>query len=33
MIPKCLCEDILSDLHQGHSGIVRMKALARMHVW
>ena len=33
VIPKCLCEDILSDLHQGHSGIVGMKALARMHVW
>ena len=33
MIPECLREDILSDLHVGHPDIVWMKALARMHVW
>ena len=36
MIPECNVEDvedILSDLHVGHPGIVRMKALPRMHVW
>ena len=24
---------IISELHQGHSGIVRMKTIARSHVW
>ena len=33
MIPQNLHEDILSDLHVWHPGIVWMKALARMHVW
>ncbi len=33
LIPKRLQEDILSELHQGHPGVSRMKALARSHVW
>ena len=30
VIPECFQTDILSDLHVGHPGIVRMKSLARM---
>ena len=33
IVPAKLRQKILSELHQGHSGIVRMKALARSHVW
>lgn len=33
VIPKKLQPQILSDLHQGHPGIVKMKAVARSHVW
>ena len=33
LIPKKLREGVLNELHQGHPGIVRMKALARFHVW
>ena len=33
IIPKKLQPQILSELHQGHPGIVKMKAVARSHVW
>ena len=33
IIPRELQPKILSELHHGHPGVVRMKALARSHVW
>ena len=33
IIPKQLQERVLHELHTGHPGIVRMKSLARLHVW
>ena len=33
IIPKQLRERVLHELHKGHPGIVRMKSLARLHVW
>ena len=33
VIPKKLQPQILSKLHQGHPGIVKMKAAAHSHVW
>ena len=33
IIPKQLRERVLLELHTGHPGIVRMKSLARLHVW
>jgi hypothetical protein len=33
IIPPKLCNKVLQELHSAHSGMVRMKALARMHVW
>ena len=33
VIPNLLRERILAEIHEGHTGIVRMKAVARMHVW
>ena len=33
IIPKQLRERVLHELHTGHPGIVRMKSLARLHVW
>ena len=27
------CERMLYELHTGYAGIVRMKSLARLHVW
>ena len=33
IIPEVLREPILQELHCGHPGIVRMKALARSFVW
>ena len=33
VIPARLREQILAEIHDGHCGIVRMKAVARMHVW
>jgi len=33
LIPRCLQEDILTELHQGHPGVSRMKTLSRSHVW
>ncbi|XP_029141787.1 uncharacterized protein K02A2.6-like, partial [Protobothrops mucrosquamatus] len=33
VIPASLRSRILSSLHEGHPGIVRMKALARSHLW
>jgi hypothetical protein len=33
IIPQKLQEKLLHELHQGHTGMVRMKALARSHVW
>lgn len=33
LIPKKLQEEVLKELHQGHTGVVRMKAVARSHVW
>ena len=33
VIPKGLRKRVLEELHQGHTGVVRMKAVARSHVW
>ena len=33
VIPSKLREHVLQELHHGHQGIVRMKALARSYVW
>uniref|UniRef100_A0A2H6N0S2 Gypsy retrotransposon integrase-like protein 1 n=1 Tax=Micrurus carvalhoi TaxID=3147026 RepID=A0A2H6N0S2_9SAUR len=33
IIPPTLQDKILEVLHEGHPGIVRMKALARSYVW
>ncbi len=33
IIPRCLQEDVLQELHRDHPGITRMKAFARSHVW
>ena len=32
VIPSSLQQQILTEIHEGHMGIVRMKSLARMHV-
>jgi hypothetical protein len=33
VIPRALTDDILRELHVGHSGVVKMKSLARSYVW
>ena len=33
IVPKPFHERVLKELHSGHPGIVRMKSLARLHVW
>eukprot|EP00731_Ephydatia_muelleri_P000773 Em0001g773a len=33
VIPPGMRQHILKELHQSHPGIVRMKSLARLHVW
>ena len=33
IIPTVLREQVLAEIHEGHTGIVCMKAVARMHVW
>ena len=33
VIPSAHREAILAELHEGHPGMVRMKALARFYVW
>jgi hypothetical protein len=33
VIPAVLRNEVLKELHSGHPGIVRMKSLARQHVW
>ena len=33
VIPAKLSKQVLDELHAGHPGIVRMKSLARLHVW
>ena len=33
VIPLPLRDTILKDLHQGHPGIIRMKAIARSYLW
>ena len=33
VIPSCLRELLLKELHQGHPGMSRMKALARNYLW
>ncbi len=33
IIPERHQSEILTDLHTNHPGIVRMKALARLHIW
>ena len=33
VVPKVLRERLLKELHAVHSGIVRMKSLAREHFW
>ena len=32
-MPAKLHKKVLEELHRGHPGVVRMKALARSHVW
>ena len=33
VVPETMKQIILKELHNQHPGIVRMKALARVHVW
>ena len=33
MIPESCREPVLAELHMSHPGIVKMKSLARIHVW
>lgn len=33
IIPKSFRPRVLEELHSGHPGVVRMKSLARLHVW
>ena len=33
VIPVKFQSKVLAELHQGHPGIVRMKSIARSHVW
>ena len=33
LVPKKLCKQVLEMFHEGHLGIVRMKALARSYLW
>ena len=33
VVPTKLQKQVLDELHAGHSGIVQMKSLARLHVW
>ena len=33
IIPRSLRKEMLKELHHNHPGIVRMKGLARMHMW
>jgi hypothetical protein len=33
VVPACLQSSVLSQLHDTHPGVVRMKSLARQHVW
>ena len=33
VIPQVYQQKVLEELHGGHLGVVRMKALARSHVW
>ena len=33
VIPPCMRKQVLLLIHKSHLGIVRMKKLARMHVW
>ena len=32
-VPEALQQRVLSDLHRGHPGVVKMKALARSYFW
>ena len=33
IIPNILCKKVMTELHSGHIGIVRMKAVGRSYVW
>ena len=33
MVPKKFRNTVLEELHLGHTGMARMKSLARMYVW
>lgn len=33
VIPEKYRQDLLTELHVSHPGMVRMKSLARLHVW
>ena len=33
VVPARLRERVVEELHRGHPGVVRMKSLARSHVW
>ena len=33
IVPQSLCNRVLGQLHEGHIGVVKMKALARRYIW
>ena len=33
VIPSALRERVLEEIHEGHTGIVKMKSMARIHLW
>lgn len=33
VIPSVLREQVLNEIHEGHTGTVRMKSLTRIHAW
>ena len=33
VIPTSLQPQVLTEIHDGHMGVVQMMALARMHIW
>lgn len=33
VIPQSLRKDVLAEIYVSHSGVVRMKSIARLHVW
>ena len=33
LVPSKFQDSLLDELHENHPGIVKMKSLARMHIW